>query len=145
MNYLRALHEAHFLIIEPADPNLKLELTSFTGGCSGSNRRKLFNRYFHESTGVTCVHRIDPRHKTILGYTLKERIGAGGYGEVWSAEAPGGFAKAVKLVYGYHDEKRAQTELKAMDRIKQVRHPFLLSLERIEVLRRPVGCRQRVG
>ncbi len=71
--------------------------------------------------------------KELLGYTLKQRIGAGGYGEVWSAEAPGGFAKAVKLVYGYHDEKRAQTELKAMDRIKQVRHPFLLSLERIEV------------
>lgn len=71
--------------------------------------------------------------KELLGYTLKQRIGAGGYGEVWSAEAPGGFAKAVKLVYGYHDDKRAQTELKAMDRIKQVRHPFLLSLERIEV------------
>lgn len=72
-------------------------------------------------------------NKVILGYTLKERIGAGGYGEVWSAEAPGGFAKAVKLVYGYHDEKRAQTELKAMERVKQVRHPFLLSLERIEI------------
>ncbi len=71
--------------------------------------------------------------KTLLGYTLKERIGAGGYGEVWSAEAPGGLSKAVKLVYGYHDEKRAQTELKAMDRIKEVRHPFLLSLERIEI------------
>jgi serine/threonine protein kinase len=69
----------------------------------------------------------------ILGYTLDERIGAGGFGEVWSATAPGGMKKALKIVYGFHDEKRAQAELKALDRVKTVRHPFLLSLERIEV------------
>jgi hypothetical protein len=70
----------------------------------------------------------------IAGYTLRERIGAGGYGEVWRAEAPGGLIKAVKLVYGFLNEERATTELKAFNRIKQVRHPFLLSLERIEVV-----------
>lgn len=76
-----------------------------------------------------------PQHasKNILGYSLKERIGSGGFGEVWSAIAPGGMMKAVKIVYGYHDEKRAQAELKALDRVKEVRHPFLLSLERIEI------------
>ncbi len=73
------------------------------------------------------------KSKNILGYTLQERIGSGGFGEVWSAIAPGGLRKAVKVVYGYHDEKRAQAELKALDRVKEVRHPFLLSLERIEV------------
>ena len=71
--------------------------------------------------------------KNILGYTLKERIGSGGFGEVWSAVAPGGILKAVKIVYGFHDEKRAQAELKALDRVKELRHPFLLSLERIEI------------
>lgn len=70
----------------------------------------------------------------IAGYALRERIGAGGYGEVWKADAPGGLVKAVKLVYGYLNEERATTELKAFNRIKQVRHPFLLSLERIEVV-----------
>jgi hypothetical protein len=65
---------------------------------------------------------------------LRERIGAGGYGEVWKADAPGGLVKAVKLVYGFLNEERATTELKAFNRIKQVRHPFLLSLERIEVV-----------
>lgn len=70
----------------------------------------------------------------VPGYTITQRIGAGGYGEVWRADAPGGLVKAVKLIYGYHDEERASRELKALNRIKQVRHPFLLSLERIEIL-----------
>ena len=69
----------------------------------------------------------------VLGYRLKARIGSGGFGEVWSAEAPGGIMKALKIVYGFHDEKRAQAELKALDRVKTLRHPFLLNLERIEV------------
>ncbi len=71
--------------------------------------------------------------KEILGYQLKNRIGSGGFGEVWSAEAPGGLMKAVKVVFGFHDGKRAQAELKALDRVKELRHPFLLSLERIEI------------
>ncbi len=75
---------------------------------------------------------VSAREK-VLGYTLTKRLGSGAYGEVWSAEAPGGLSKAVKLVHGYHDEKRAQIELSALNKIKQVRHPFLLSLERIEV------------
>ncbi len=70
----------------------------------------------------------------VPGYTAKERIGAGGYGEVWRAEAPGGLEKAVKLIYGYLDDERAGRELKALHRVKEVRHPFLLSLERIEVV-----------
>ena len=77
-------------------------------------------------------HPLDTQ-KDVLGYTLQERIGSGGFGEVWSAIGPGGLLKALKIVYGFHDEKRAQTELKALDRVKQLRHPFLLSLERIEV------------
>ncbi|MBC7855528.1 MAG: protein kinase, partial [Pirellulaceae bacterium] len=76
------------------------------------------------------AHRSEP----IPGYHLRERIGAGGYGEVWSAEAPGELIKAIKFVYGFLDQDRASRELKALNRIKGVRHPFLLSLERIEVV-----------
>jgi hypothetical protein len=70
----------------------------------------------------------------IPGYVLTERIGAGGYGEVWKSEAPGGLFKAVKLVYGFLNDVRAARELKALNRVKQLRHPFLLSIERIEVV-----------
>ncbi len=46
-------------------------------------------------------------NETVAGYKLKARLGAGGYGEVWSADAPGGLVKAVKFIYGYLDEDRA--------------------------------------
>lgn len=70
----------------------------------------------------------------IPGYTLLERIGTGAYGEVWRAEAPGELVKAVKIIHGFHNEGRAMRELTALQRIKQLRHPFLISLERIEVV-----------
>lgn len=70
----------------------------------------------------------------VAGYVLEERIGEGGYGEVWKASAPGGLTKAIKFVYGHLDDARAARELKSLNRIKEVHHPFLLSLERIEVI-----------
>jgi eukaryotic-like serine/threonine-protein kinase len=70
----------------------------------------------------------------IPGYQITERLGAGGYGEVWKSDAPGGLHKAVKFIYGYLTDEKASRELKALNRIKQIRHPFLLSLERIEVI-----------
>ena len=79
---------------------------------------------------LLATHSNEP----IPGYHLGHRLGAGGYGEVWTVEAPGGLVKAIKFVYGLLDEDRASRELKALNRIKGVRHPFLLSLERIEVI-----------
>ncbi len=75
-----------------------------------------------------------PGCEPIPGYVLKQRLGAGGYGEVWLADAPGGLQKAVKLVFGTLDDERASGELRSLQRIRQVHHPFLLSLERIEVI-----------
>ena len=74
----------------------------------------------------------------IPGYRLIERLGRGGFGEVWKAEAPGGMLKAIKFVYGdldgTGDVHGAEQELKALNRVKTIRHPFILSLERIEII-----------
>jgi hypothetical protein len=59
------------------------------------------------------------------GYTLIRRIGAGSYGEVWQAEAPGGVAVALKIIHRPLDHAEAQRELQALELIKGLRHPFL--------------------
>jgi serine/threonine protein kinase len=69
----------------------------------------------------------------VPGYCLVERVGTGGYGEVWKATAPGGLMKAIKIVFGQIGDTWAEQELKALRRIKEVRHPFLVSLERFEI------------
>ncbi|HEX4147168.1 MAG TPA: tubulin-like doman-containing protein [Pirellulales bacterium] len=74
------------------------------------------------------------RSEPIPGYIAKEMIGSGGYGEVWKVYAPGGLLKAIKIVHGEANAKRAVQELRSINRIKDVRHPFLISIERIEII-----------
>jgi len=75
----------------------------------------------------------------IAGYRLLKLIGRGAFGEVWKAEAPGGILKAVKLVHGtlrsgVGDEALILQELKSLDAVKKVRHPYILSLDRYDVV-----------
>jgi eukaryotic-like serine/threonine-protein kinase len=82
---------------------------------------------------------IQPNFEPLPGYRLISRLGRGGCGEVWKAEAPGGMHKAVKFVYGDMDGittqgNAAEQEYKSLNRVKAIRHPFILSIERFDVV-----------
>ena len=81
----------------------------------------------------------EPNSEPIPGYRLIEPLGCGGFGEVWKCEAPGGLFKAIKFVFGNLNSldvqgARAEQELHALMRVKEVRHPFIVSMDRIEVV-----------
>jgi hypothetical protein len=60
------------------------------------------------------------------GYVLGEEIGHGEFGTVCRALAPGGVEVAVKRIHRPLSDKLSQRELKALELIRQLRHPFLI-------------------
>src|SRR5947208_12124384 len=84
--------------------------------------------------------RIEPQSEVLPGYRLLDKLGAGGFGEVWKVQAPGGLLKAIKIT---HDDletgdpvsrQRAEQELNALKRVQAVRHPYLLSIDRYDIV-----------
>jgi serine/threonine protein kinase/formylglycine-generating enzyme required for sulfatase activity len=67
-----------------------------------------------------------PSLRELSGYEKLELIGHGAFGEVWKALAPGGVEVALKVVMLNLDHEATRRELKALDKIRRLRHPFLL-------------------
>ena len=86
---------------------------------------------------VSNMIKIYQNYEPLPGYRVLEKIGSGGFGEVWKCSVPGGLLKAIKFVSGKLGEKsdiRAEQEWRAIDRIKIIRHPFILTIERIDII-----------
>jgi len=92
-----------------------------------------------EQAAKTMTIHLAAEAEPIPGYTLIAPLGRGGFGEVWKAQAPGGIPKAIKFVKGSLDDiaegrVAACQELKSLNRVKEVRHPFILGLERVDII-----------
>lgn len=69
---------------------------------------------------------LQPGYEPLEGYKLVERLGEGGFGQVWKATDAQDFSVAIKFVdlTGRLGEK----ELRSLDVIRDVRHPHLLTV-----------------
>src|SRR5690606_13992955 len=63
------------------------------------------------------------------GFNMLECIGRGSYGEVWRAEAPGGVLVALKVLKWPVGHQLNQMELRSLELLKRLRHPFLVQLQ----------------
>jgi hypothetical protein len=111
------------MIQDRATPVLDTPSTFSSGSGSGSARK----------SGPPAGSGPTPSAVNVLrasgDYRMLQRIGEGAFGEVWRAEGPGGTEVAVKIISRPLSHVAAQQELKSLEQVKRLRHPYLVQTQ----------------
>ena len=75
----------------------------------------------------TATFPYHPGDIILPGYRLTKRLGSGGFGEVWRAEAPGGMGVAIKILANL-GRREGGREYRALQTIKNIRHAHIVPL-----------------
>ena len=75
---------------------------------------------------------IQPGDEPIPGYRVEQKLGKGQYGEVWRATSPGRSAVALKFLD--MTGRTGWKEFRAVQRVKQIRHPNLMPIVALWIL-----------
>src|SRR3954470_14705447 len=70
---------------------------------------------------------LDEGVEPLPGYRIVRKLGQGGFGEAWEAEAPGGIHIALKFIR--LGTSACEPELRALEIIRNIRHPHLLDIQ----------------
>jgi serine/threonine protein kinase len=67
----------------------------------------------------------------IPGYCLLRHLGGGAFGQVWAAVSPESGMQALKIMHGL---ATVRLESEALERLKGISHPMILSIHRVETV-----------
>ncbi len=73
---------------------------------------------------------LQPGLEPYPGYRLRQQLGAGGYGEVWEAEADDGRHVALKFM-PCGDSLETAREFRSIQAMRQIQHPHLIQIDRV--------------
>jgi serine/threonine protein kinase len=73
---------------------------------------------------------LEPGTVPFPGYRLRQRLGRGGFADVWEAEAADGTATALKFM-PCNDSGAAAKEIRSIQAVRQLQHPNLIRIDQV--------------